>query len=99
MQLKCPNGHGELPVTSETWEWAPDPHANTLYTVVRVCHVCAVSTYEDHRVFLRGVKQGSALPQPEVVVGIDASSIASIVGPKPEPEAPVASTEGDDLGG
>ena len=71
MQLRCPAGHGELPVVSETWEWAKDRSANTLYTIVRVCHICAVSTLEEHRIFVRGVQRDTPLPQPEVVVSIE----------------------------
>ena len=74
LQLKCPNGHGELPVTSAKWEWAKDRSANTIYTIVRVCHICAVSTLEEHRIFVRGVQRDTPLPQPEVVVSIEMPS-------------------------
>ena len=84
MQLRCPSGHGELPVVSETWEWAKDRSANTLYTIVRVCHTCAVSTLEEHRIFVRGVQRDTPLPQPEIVVSMEMPDI-------------VATTEGDVL--
>ena len=71
LQLKCPNGHGELPVTSAKWEWVKDRSANTIYTIVRVCHTCAVSTLEEYRIFVRGVQRDTPLPQPEVVVSIE----------------------------
>ena len=93
MELKCPNGHGEMPVTSETWAWADDPHANTTYTIIRVCHTCAISTYEDHCVFLRNVRKGTQLPQPEVVVGVDSLT------PWPEEDGDeLTVSKGDDLG-
>ena len=74
MELKCPNGHGPMPVASKAWEWAHEGYrvnANTVYTIVRVCHICAVSTLEEHRIFVRGVQRDTPLPQPEVVVSME----------------------------
>ena len=98
MELKCPNGHGEMPVASKAWEWAHEGYrvnANTVFTTMRVCKTCATSTIDARGIHLRGVRKGTPLPQPEVVVSVD--SLTPWPGEDGD-ELTVASTEGEDLG-